>query len=172
MKKSAGKMFLLSVFLFLNSQHSRAQDEVAVLKDLNKILFNIIWQGNVSPYDIGINADSLFESMQFDLTEGSLLKEVIDARGITSNTQMVAALIIEIQLQPFLTDHIFYFVSVGLLDYVHTERLDSTKFKSIIWISQDYNLLEKNIIAENLKASLGKMHWAFITKYNKDNGLE
>jgi hypothetical protein len=172
MKKSAGKMFLLSVFLFLNSPYSRAQDDVAPLKNLKKIMFNITWRGDVSPYDIGINADSLFQDFQFNLTEGSLLEEVIDARGISSGTKKIPLLIIDIQIQTFLDDYIFYFISMALFEQVQFERMDNSSYSSITWVNQNYDAFEKDRVAENLKASLSKMHWGFITAYNKDNGLE
>lgn len=172
MKKSAGKFLLLSVILFLYFPNLNAQDDAASLKGIKKLIFKVSWSGNVSPYDIGVNADSLFTDMNFNLTEGSLLEEVIDGRGIDANTQSIPQLLVDVQIKTFLDKYIFYFISVGLLEHVQTVRLVDQSFSSIIWLNQNYDVSEKDIAGENLKKLLTDLHWSFINAYNKDNGLD
>ena len=172
MRTSAGKLLLLIAILLLCPKIFHAQTEPASLKDIKKVIFNINWQGNVSPYDIGVNADSLFESFQFLLTEGSLLEEVLDGRGINAGSNQIPLLTIEVQIQTFLTDYIFYFVSEGLLENVQFERLENKSYQSISWINQNYNAFEKDQVGENLKALMSDLHFSFVNAYNKDNGLD
>ncbi len=171
MKKVVPILAWFSVCIALCSINITAQNNPASLKDIEKVMFKIDWSGNVSPYDIGINADSLFKDFSLNLTEGSTIKELIDSRGISNNSQKIPLLLFQVEVRPFLEDYIFYFISLGLFENVQIERLENKSFSSLIFIRQNYDVYEKDDVSEHLGTALNDILWAFIDASNHDNGL-
>jgi len=76
MNASICKLLVIPAILFLFAQFNFAQDESENLENLEKVLLTIDWRGNVGPFDIGIDRDSLAILIEEELVMGKKQLEV------------------------------------------------------------------------------------------------
>jgi hypothetical protein len=173
MSGSLHNLFFLLVCLLLCSPDYFAQAENMPLKNLDKVLFDIYWKGNVEPASIGINRDSTFESIAGILGIGKKSLKVIDAREITDNPEHAPALIINIDLLTAGKDYLFYLVNMELVEYAPVARIKNQQFKVITWQKIGYDLYLNNVgVGSKINEILKGYALAFMESYMKVNSSE